>query len=509
MSGHGGMGTGWFSSAGRVLSGVGGGALARQVPPGLVDEVLEATGRLQCRFRVLPSRLGVYFVLALCLFSDLSYRSVIAVLAAGRQDRLQAAGWRLPSSTALSKIRRRLGAAPFELLFRRLSGSWPSVSTPGSHAFGLLLVAWDGTSLDLADSPANAEAFGRPRGKKGETGYPQSRTVVLMTCGSRRIVDAVFGTYRSGERALAERLLPALKVGMLLLADRGYPGYRLWCAAQATGADLLWRVPADRLLPVQRVLPDGSYLSRLTDPADSHRHALKRARHRKAGQAPPAPLAPRGPVVRVVESVITVRTHDGTVRTGHYRLITTLLDPQLAPARSLATTYARRWAAETGFREIKTYLRGSHRTLRATDPEVARQELWAYLIVYQVIRLIICHAALRGENLDPARISFTAARDAVRSSISTTPQEAEAHCEQLYQDLSRRLITKHITCRTCPRIARRRVSHFPSRQTSTAPASQNVAYHLAITPPGAAGTQPPRQTAPKDLPRPTAQPRAA
>jgi hypothetical protein len=101
-----------------------------------------------------------------------------------------------------------------------------------------------------------------------------------------------------------------------------------------------------------------------------------------------------------------VRTNDGAVRTGHYRLITTLLDPRIAPAAALAATYAKRWACETGFREIKTYLRGSHRALRATDPEVARQELWAYLVVYQAIRLIICHAALRGANLEPARISF-------------------------------------------------------------------------------------------------------
>ncbi|WP_411089756.1 SDR family NAD(P)-dependent oxidoreductase [Streptomyces sp. 061-3] len=122
------------------------------------------------------------------------------------------------------------------MLFRRLSGSWPSVSTPRSHAFGLLLVAWDGTSLDLADSPANAEAFGRPSNKKRESGYPQSRVVILMTCGSRRIIDAVFGTYRSNERALAERLLPTLKAGMLLLADRRYAAYRLWRAAQATPA---------------------------------------------------------------------------------------------------------------------------------------------------------------------------------------------------------------------------------------------------------------------------------
>jgi hypothetical protein len=213
--------------------------------------------------------------------------------------------------------------------------------------------------------------------------------------------------------------------------------------------------------------------------------------------------------VRVVEAVITVRTGDGNVRAGCYRLITTLLDPKLAPAEELAATYARRWAVETGFREIKTYLRGSHRALRGADPEVARQELWAYLIVYQAIRLIICQAALHGENLEPARISFTAARDAVQNSITTTPRNTETHCEQLYQDLSRRLITKHVTCRTCPRMAKRPLFHFPSRQASTALTSQNVTYRLSITTPETAGTQPPHQAGQQDPPCPVAQPRAA
>jgi hypothetical protein len=118
VSGHSVTGGGWSSSTGRLLSGIGAGVLARQVPPGLVDEVLEATGCRQCRFRALPSRLGVYFVLALCLFSGRGYGSVLAAVVSGCRDRLEAAGWRIPSSTALTKLRRRLGAAPFELLFR-------------------------------------------------------------------------------------------------------------------------------------------------------------------------------------------------------------------------------------------------------------------------------------------------------------------------------------------------------------------------------------------------------
>lgn len=142
-------------------------------------------------------------------------------------------------------------------------------------------------------------------------------------------------------------------------------------------------------------------------------------------------------------------------------------------------------------------------------PRSPSRNWWAYLIVYQAIRLVICHAALRGQDLDPARISFTAARDVVRNSIITTPQRAEAHCEQLYEDLSRCLTSKHVACPTCPRVARRLVHQFPSRQASTSPTSQNVTYRLAITSPTAASVKPPCPATPQDPPAPTAQPRAA
>ena len=511
MSGRVVTGRGWSFGVGRSLAGIGAGVLALHVPPGLVDRALDAAGGGQQRFRALPSRVGVYFVLALALFSGRGYGSVIAAVTSGWRERLEAAGWVAPSSTALTKLRRRLGAAPFEQLFRRVAGHHRSTARPWSHAFGQLLVAWDGTCVDLADSPANAEQFGRPSCGKGPAGYPQARLVALMTCGSRLVIDAVWGGYRVGERELAERLLPGLAKGMLLLADRGFPGFRLWCAALSTGAELLWRVRDDLHLPVQRVLPDGSYLSRWTDPADSKRQAKRRAYNRARGHQPPCAQPPRGPVVRVIDAVITVHTGDGAVRTGHYRLITTLLDWREAPADQLAATYARRWACETGFREIKTYLRGSMRALRATDPDTARQELWAYLIVYQAIRLIICQAALAAD-LDPARISFTAARDAVQDSIATTSRQAKTHTESIGRDLVRRLVTKHVTCRTCPRMAKRPLFHFPSRQASTAPASQSVTYQLLVTAPTThtistlTPEAPPRQTKPPQF---IALPRAA
>jgi hypothetical protein len=213
---------------------------------------------------------------------------------------------------------------------------------------------------------------------------------------------------------------------MLLPADRGCPSYRLWGAAAAP-AELLWRIQADLHLPVQRVLRDGSYLSRWTDPADSRRQAKgppPQGRHPTAGCAAcPRPGGTRGR-----------GRHRGLYRgrVGAHRRLPAGdhgAGPTVAPAVELAATYAKRWVCETGIREIKACLRGSRRALRGTDPDVARQERWAYLIVYQAIRLVICHAALRGQDLKPARISFTAARDAVQDAIAITPRRVEGHAE--------------------------------------------------------------------------------
>ena len=235
------------------------GPLAGQLPPGLVDEVLAECGAVQRRFRVLPSRFGVYFVLGLCLFRGAGYPAVLRQLVAGLEGRLGAAGWACPSGTALSRLRGRLGEAPFAALLGRLAGPLAGAGDSGGLVCGLLAAGWDGTAAEVRASAANVAALGRARGAH----YPQVRLVVLVACRSRAVLAAALGPSAgrgSGERALARQLLPALRAGMLLLADRGYYSLSLWREAAATGADLLWRVKGNLPLPAVAVLPDGSWL---------------------------------------------------------------------------------------------------------------------------------------------------------------------------------------------------------------------------------------------------------
>jgi hypothetical protein len=470
------------------------------VPPGLADEVL-AQARAESaagggapprrRDRLLPGRLGVYFVLGLCLWSHLPYRGVLGELSRGLGRALAAAGWSAPAPTALTGLRRRLGERPFELLFARVAGPLSPGREPWSLVCGLLAVAWDGTTVKVPASEGNAASFGRPgHGRREGRGavkghYPQARVVALAACGTRALIGAAVGPLGTGEQALAATLAGCLRPGMLLLADRGFYGWRLWRLAAGTGADLLWRVQSGVRLPVVRELPDGSWLARIDDPAAVDRRARKNGERRRSGsRLPPGTAPPPGSItVRVIQFTLTVEHEDGTARTERYRMITTLLDHRRAPARDLAEGYARRWAVETAFRELKTYLRGPGRILRSRDPALARQEIWAYLITYQAIRAVICLAAA-GRGQDPGRLSFTAALRAARAADDGPAAAAD-------QTLA--LPVPARSGRVCPRAVTEPSSPFPSRRNQPQPVSQHADYTLTITTPNQTTTPTPDQ----------------
>ncbi|GAA2376951.1 IS4 family transposase [Dactylosporangium salmoneum] len=350
-------------------------------PPSLVDAALASTGRLEQRSRLLPARLVVYFVLAMCLFSGQGYEEVARLLTEGLRERWRGQ-WTVPSSAAIAKARSRLGVEPVKDLFATVCHPVADDATRGAFYRGWRLCAIDGTTFDLPDSTANVDAFGRPpRSGRGElhVGHPQIRMVGLVECGTHAVFAAEIGPLRTGEHALARQVFASLRPDTLLLADRGFFGVELWQSAAATGADLLWRVRKDIVLAVVEQLPDGSYLSEIFDQKDIH--------HTR-----------RGVRVRVVEYMIT----------GHedvYRLITTIMDPIAAPAAELAAVYAQRWEFESTLDEIKTHLGGPHLVLRSQYPDGAEQELYGFLLVHHAIRTLMHQAAREGDH-DPDRISF-------------------------------------------------------------------------------------------------------
>ena len=370
------------------------GVLTQAFPASLVDDVLVRTGRVQRRTRLLPARVVVYFVLAMCLFSGQGYEEVARLLTEGlRQRGRWRNGWTVPSTAAIWKARSRLGVEPVKELFSAVCRPVAVQDGPGAFYRGWRLTAVDGTTVDLPDTKANAEAFGRPpRSGRGEqqVGYPQIRMVGVVECGTHVIFDAATGPLRTGEHALARAVFASLRPGMLLLADRGFFSVDLWRHAAATGADLLWRARKDIVLPVIEQLPDGSYLTEIFDQRDIH--------HTRAG-------------VRVRAVEYTIANHQGV-----YRLITTILDPAQAPATELAALYTQRWEFESTLDEIKTHLGGPHLVLRSQHPEGAEQELYGFLLVHHAIRHLMHQAASEGDH-DPDRISFTRSLRVVRRQV--------------------------------------------------------------------------------------------
>ncbi|MER5358484.1 IS4 family transposase [Streptomyces sp. NPDC002785] len=368
------------------------GVLTRAFPPELLDEVVAECGRTEERRRLLPARVVMYFVLAMCLFSGQGYEEVGRLLTQGlERERRWSKTWRVPTSGAIGRARLRLGAEPMKALFARVCRPVAVPATPGAWFRGLRLVSVDGTTFDLPDTEANAAFFGRPATGRGQgrSAYPQARAVALVECGTHAVFAADVAPLAVHETVLARRLFPSLTRGMLLLADRGFLGFDLWRAATATGADLLWRVRSNAVLPVVTALPDGSYLSEIVAARDKNR------------RADPAP-------VRVIEYTLGP-PGEGTV----YRLVTTLLDPATAPATELATLYAERWEIETTLDEIKTHLGGPRFVLRSQHPDGAEQEIFAFLLVHHALRDLM-HQAAQLEREDPGRMSFTRTLRVVR-----------------------------------------------------------------------------------------------
>jgi Insertion element 4 transposase N-terminal/Transposase DDE domain len=371
--------------SGRFTDGISVGVLTRIFHRDLVDDVLRETRRVEQRSRLLPARVVVYYVLALCLFCGDAYEEVMRKLVNGlRFLQTWADDWQVPTSGAISQARTRLGAAPLAGLFDRVAVPIARPGTRGAWFHGRRVMAVDGVVLDVPDTDSNRKEFGKHVTKAVTSPFPQVRLVGLAECGTHAIVAAAFDSQRIGERELLRRILSGLQAGMVVLADRGFYSYELWRDAVSTGADLVWRVTDTVDLPVLEWLPDGSYRSELLS-AELKAALRRRLKRGGGGFVPDEERVP----VRVVEYMVTNR--DETTET--IRLITSILDPAEAPAVELAALYHERWEIELIFDEIETHQMAESRVLRSQTAELVRQEIWALLLAHYAVRSFMREAA--------------------------------------------------------------------------------------------------------------------
>lgn len=377
-------------------------ALRLALPDAAIDEAIATAGAQETRRRLLPARLVVALVIAMGLWARDGLGDVLKNVVDGLRERDPAPwrNWHPPAKSALTQARQRLGPRPLFLLFHRLAGPAATVATPGAFLFGLRLMAIDGSTLDLPDTPENARVFGRPTTNRGErTGaFPQLRLVWLVEAGTHVLCDLILRPYRRGEAPVARRLLRSVRAGMLVMWDRGLHSYAMLHAARRREAHVLGRVGKAVVLPPEEVLSDGSFLATVYPSAT--------ARRRHEG----------GIRVRVIEYAIADPARPS--REQRSRLITSLLDPAVYPAATLAAEYHQRWEVESTADEVKVHQadRRPAPHVRSRHPREVVQEVYGLALAHLAVRLTMVEAAARA-GLDPDRLSFTGTLRLLRRAI--------------------------------------------------------------------------------------------
>ena len=417
-------------------------AITQVVPVENIREVLQVCGAGEQRTRRLPAVLVVLLCIAMNLFWEVSLGYVLVRLAQGlrllREDGVEA----LAGKSAISEARYRLGAKVLAVLFKRVCRPLATPTTVGAFAFGLRLVAIDGTVETMPDTPANEAYFGRQKGARGDSAFPQVRCVYLCECGTHAIFDAGFWPYNTSERVGARRLLRSVEAGMLVMWDRGLHEFDMVVGVLKHGAHVLARLPAHVKPTWVAALPDGTWLGHIY-PSDYQRR--KRGEH---------------VLVRVIEYEI-----DDPARPGHaqrHRLVTTLLDPDLYPALDLVSLYHERWEIEVTIDEIDTHQRLLPRPLRSLQPVGVLQELYALLIAHFVVRSLMHQAAIT-HHLDPDRLSFVNSLrllcDALPEFQLVDPSDHPRLWTRLLRDIAHFRLPEREN-RSNPRVVKRKMSNF-------------------------------------------------
>lgn len=375
-------------NGGRITDELAMGILARAYPTSRVREILQQQGKASQRERELPAHLMVYYVMGLGMWMGASCREVLRCLLMGVHWLLGGEQrYKVTGKSGITQARQRLGWEVMKAIHDETVRPIAEPHTAGAWYRKWRIVSLDGSTLDVADSDENVKAFGRPPASRGSSAYPQLRFVSLLENGTHVLFASHLGGYVVGELKLAEQVIAHLQPGMLCLADRLFTGGPLWKRATQTGADLLWRCKRSMQFRCVQRYEDGSYLSYI------YPKRKDRCKH------------PEDPTRRLPVRVIEYRLRGSSSREPWYRLVTTLLDPQQAPARELAALYQQRWEMENTLDEFKVHLRGPQVVLRSQTPDLVRQEFYGFLMLHFAVRSFMHEAALR-VNCDPDELSF-------------------------------------------------------------------------------------------------------
>jgi hypothetical protein len=391
-------------------------ALEQVIPQATVEAVIADLGVQEQRVRKLPATMVLLLCVAMGLFTNMSLEQVLIKMVKGmRYIWPDDADYQTANKSAISQARYRLGAQSTVALFHRVCKPIATEQTPGAFLFGVRLMSIDGDVEDVPDTPANEAFFGRHRGGRGASAFPQTRAVYLCESGTHTICDAGFWPYHTSERVGGLRMLRSVQAGMLVMWDCGFHSFDMAVQTRVLRqTHFLGRLPAHVKPKFVKALPDGSYLAYIY-PSDYHR--------KKRGERL---------LVRIIKYTL-----DDPHRNGHgelHRLITSLLDPDLYPAHTLACEYHQRWEVEITIDEVNTHQRLPNIPLRSRKPIGVIQEAYGLLIAHYAVRSVMHEAAVQA-GLDPDRLSFINAVRIIRDAISEFQMTVPQQLPRLYQRL--------------------------------------------------------------------------
>lgn len=411
-------------------------ALKRIIPCSLLKASLKATGSERYCRRV-PKWFMLWFVIGMGLFATDCYRQIFRWLQRFRKKNI-------PLRTTLCEARQRLGVAPLSWLMNQVVKLLATLKTPGAFYRDMRLMAMDGFVVNVPDTPDNARVFGRPKGGRTPGAFPQARVLALCEVGTHVLWKCLIKPIRCAEIVMAKFLLRFLAPDMLLLWDRGFLSYANVQDVLAGKAQLLARIKKNHVFRKLKVFRDGSYLAKL----------YASAKHRRKDQD--------GILVRIIEYTIRDQGRPGS-DTVH-RLLTTLLDSRLDPAKKLIELYHERWEEELAIDELKTH-QGQRPVLRSQTPAGVVQEIHGLLLAHFVVRKLMFEAAAQ-QNLPPRRLSFTGTLKILRCRLPECPRDGRG-LKRWYRDLLAEIAEETLEerrDRINPRVIKCKMSKWPKKR---------------------------------------------
>lgn len=414
-------------------------ALKQLLPRPILTQVLAEAGLATTFCRRLPNWFMLWFVVAIGLFGADSYRHVFKWLQPFRRTNT-------PGRSTLCMARQRLGIDPLRRLLERTSELLATPATPGAFHRRYRLMGLDGFVVDLADSAANDRLFGRPTSGRATGAFPQARVLSLCELGTHLLWRSLIKPCSRGETKMAPALLRHLRADMLLLWDRNFFSYALVRQVVVLQrAQLLARVKTGVVFRPLRTLGDGSYVARVY-PSPRHR-----TRDRE------------GIDVRIIE--YTLRDPARTGCGQKHRLMTTLLDADVDPAKELVALYHERWEEELTIDELKTHQR-QRPVLRSQTPGGVVQEIYGLLVAHGLVRRAMSAAAQRA-GVAPRRVSFVGALKILRCRLAECPDDewgrARWH-ERLIEEIAEELLPPRRP-RINPRVVKKKMSNWNKKQS--------------------------------------------